>query len=161
MEEQSQCVVVFETDGGPIDVETLTDFLYHFRSVYAAAAISLPEGGYAQDIDEAKRLAMTLRTDIHGIDWREIAKYAHAGLGDRTLGITDIHRENPLTIVFAGISIALTVAVILSGGRVEFGPIKAELPPLGEGVRNLRAAFGRPPRPGNRPDPRDSGGPSP
>lgn len=138
--------VVIETDGAPIDVEELTEFLYHFRAAYAAGvgAMGLPESHSTEQ--EVNSFTEALRKEIHGIEWTKIAELAHADLDEGQLGIVDIRRENPLTIVFAGAVVALTAAVILSGGKFQMGPLKVQLPPLGTGIKALREAFGRPPR---------------
>jgi len=59
------------------------------------------------------------------------------------LEIRRIQRNSPLEIVFCGSAAALVVAVIISGGRVEFGidKIKCHLPPLGKGISALRNAL--------------------
>jgi hypothetical protein len=52
-------------------------------------------------------------------------------------------RRNPFEIVFLGIGVALTAALIVSGGKFEFGltKLKIEIPPLGEGIAKLKKAF--------------------
>lgn len=137
---------MIETDGSPIDVEELTEFLYHFRAAYAAGVrLEGPTGGHSTEHD-AYSFAEKLRKEILGNEWTKIADLAHADLQENQLGIVDIRRDNPLTIVFAGAVVALTAAVILSGGNLQLGPLKVKLPPLGTGIKALREAFGRPQR---------------
>jgi len=64
------------------------------------------------------------------------------------LFFTELNRENPIKIVFQCIGVALTIAVIISGGKIEFTTegIKAELPPLGTGISKLRKAINNPPK---------------
>ena len=135
----SELSIVIETDGGAIDVEQLTDFFYHFRAAYSAAI-----GIGALDANsDPENLAELVRQKAYGKDWQALAKLAHKDLRENMLGIIDIRRQNPLTIVFEGVLVAVTVAVILSGGKLKIGPLKANLPPLGVGIRSLRDAFGR------------------
>ncbi|MFJ5359376.1 MULTISPECIES: hypothetical protein [Pectobacterium] len=134
--------IVIDTDGSPIDVEELTDFLYHFRAVYSVAIKEMEKKNYSIESDFQR----SIRDGINDLDWREISNYAHAELGDNKLGIININRRNPLIIVFSGIAVALTTAVIISGGTLKMGPLSAKLPPLGKGIKELRTAFGRKPR---------------
>jgi len=147
MQNLSTYEVVIETDGDPIDVEELTEFLYHFRAVYAAGVSGMDQNHEYRTEDEVTTFSESIRANIHTIDWTEISNLAHAELEEYQLGIVDIRRENPLTIVFVGTVAALAVAVILSGGEFKLGPLKVKLPPLGTGIKALRSAFGRSPRP--------------
>ena len=145
MRQLSEFQVVIETDGGAIDVEELTDFLYHFRAVYAAA-LEL-DLAHTEQFNQASSefVADQVRQKVHGMDWTTLSRLAHRDLGDNKLGMINIQRENPLTIVFEGAVVALTAAVILSGGQFRFGPLNVKLPPLGTGIRSLRDAFGKKP----------------
>lgn len=62
---------------------------------------------------------------------------------EEELYLHDIARRNPFDVVFMGIGIALTAALIVSGGKFEFGltKLKIEIPPLGEGIAKLKKAF--------------------
>ena len=55
--------------------------------------------------------------------------------------ISDIQRSNPIEIYMVGLAFPLTVAVVLSGGTLQLGPLKVELPPLGKGISLLRQAL--------------------
>lgn len=144
MQQLSECRVIIQTDGGAIDVEELTAFLYRFRAIYAAA---LDISQAQRNNMEANALAQAVKQRIYGIDWRWLSRFAHKDLGEYNLGILDIRRENPLSIVFEGAIVALTAAVILSGGRISFlkGAVDANLQPLGIGIQHLRDAFGEKP----------------
>ena len=66
--------------------------------------------------------------------------------GERdSLMIGRISRNSPLELTFYGISIAITTAVILSGGEIEVTKqgIKCKLRPIGEGIKILREALRR------------------
>jgi hypothetical protein len=53
--------------------------------------------------------------------------------------------KSPLLLALSGCLSALTVAVIVSGGKISFGPngLMADLPPLGVGLRRLKEALRR------------------
>ena len=59
------------------------------------------------------------------------------------LQILSISKNSPLKITLCGIGIALTCAVILSGGSIDFSlkGISCKLPPIGEGIEALRKAI--------------------
>lgn len=146
MQETQSLEVVIETDGKPIDVADLAEFLYHFRALYAAALHVDRDGIEFPNEENLRPVLNKVERELKELDWRDITSLAYADLGERTLGIIDIKRENPLTIVFEGVVIVLAIAVVLSGGKYKLGPLSVELPPLGEGITKLRQAFGRPPR---------------
>ncbi len=62
-----------------------------------------------------------------------------------SLTVKKIRKNSPLEITLCGIGIALTVAMIISGGRIEItkNGFKCELPPLGVGIKNLKEALNR------------------
>jgi len=58
------------------------------------------------------------------------------------LKIETMRKSSPMEIVFSGIGVALSAAVIFSGGEAEVAGIKFKLAPLGEGVKSMRNASG-------------------
>jgi hypothetical protein len=146
MQETQSLEVVIETDGKAIDVADLAEFLYHFRAVYAAALHVDRRGVEFPDNENLRPVLNEVELKLKELDWRDITALAYADLGDKTLGILDIKRENPLTIIFEGVVVVMAIAVVLSGGKFKLGPLSVELPPLGEGITKLREGFGRPPR---------------
>ncbi|MCK5769254.1 hypothetical protein [Algiphilus sp.] len=151
-----------DTYPGPVPTRDISYFLYLFRAVYVAGV----EAGYDRIPDEQltddliKSAVSKIAASIKNIPREELSRLATRRLPDELeLALDDIVRENPIRVTFCAATLALTAAVILSGGSFEFGPLKVELPPLGEGVQELRQAFGRPE---NDPKPRgnDDGPPS-
>ena len=136
--------VVIETDGDGIDLRELNEFFYNFRTAYAAALAS-PERADALARATLEEFEEPFGTLMDGSDWRQVSHLARLDLGDLNLKVIDIRRENPLIVVFSGVLIALTAAVILSGGKMKAGPLTVKLPPLGKGIAKLRKALGRPP----------------
>ena len=62
-----------------------------------------------------------------------------------SLSIKRISKNSPLELTLCGVSIALTVAVIISGGSIEITKegIKCNLPPLGVGIQKLKEALNK------------------
>ncbi|WP_349656622.1 hypothetical protein [Xanthomonas sp. 10-10] len=143
MKNEERFEVIIETDGGGIDVRLLNEFFYNFRAAYAAAILHAPGSVMTPQFEYEN--TDWLRSNVNGSDWKQIAHFARIDLGEGNLKIVDIRRENPLTIIFSGVFVALAVAVIISGGELKAGPLKVKLPPLGEGIAKLRQALGRPP----------------
>ena len=143
MEDKEHLAVSIATDGEGIDLRLLNEFFYNFRSAYAAGVLNSINTQFPHFDQNYEDLSYWLKRSVNGSDWREISRLANVDLGNRNLEIVDIRRENPLLIVFAGSFVALTIAVILSGGKLQAGPLKVELPPLGDGIAKLRQAFGR------------------
>jgi hypothetical protein len=60
----------------------------------------------------------------------------------QSLRIVDIYRRNPIEVIAACVAVPLAAAVIISGGKIQFGPLlRVELAPLGDGLAKIRAAF--------------------
>ena len=68
------------------------------------------------------------------------------------LGLSEISYHSPIQMVLTGSAVALTIAVILSGGelRILGQTIHVKLPPLGTGIAKLREAFGQKAEPAPR-----------
>jgi len=138
-----------DTETGPIPVRDFSYFLYLFRAVYVVA-IQVYEEHFNENLteyteDNVKKLSNIVKKRILYKSTRNISHlFFHELPISKDLTILDIKRENPLDVIFSGIPIALAVAVIFSGGKLELTKtgIKIELPPLGEGIRSLRNAFG-------------------
>jgi hypothetical protein len=116
-----------------------------FHKVYSnyAAAIStnrLLLSFSESDEDAAERMIRTLRPE--NIDAHEFNPDLEK---EYEFKIGAIQRNSPLELILYGIPVALTAAVILSGGKVKITGIEFELPPIGKGVKHLRQALGREP----------------
>ncbi len=135
------------TETGPIPVGDFSYFLYLFRAAYVAGikanGSNFPNENFIKD--EVEELSNIVQENLLRKSKREITFLSFHKLPiHEDLTILDIKRENPLDVIFGGIAIAFTVAVILSGGKFELTKdgLKVELPPLGEGIKSLRNAFG-------------------
>jgi hypothetical protein len=56
--------------------------------------------------------------------------------------IAEISLGSPLDLVMYGIPSACTLAAIISGGKINIGTVRIELPPIGVGIKALRDALG-------------------
>ena len=140
-------VTRINTETGPISVSDFSYFLYLFRAVYVAGVkVSrnhFPNKNFEKS--DVEKLSSIVRENLLHKSKREITFLSFYKLPPHEdLTILDIKRENPLDVIFGGISIAFAIAVILSGGKFELSKdgLKVELPSLGDGIRSLRNAFG-------------------
>lgn len=145
---------VIETESGPIPTKDFSYFLYLLRAAYVAGLVELPSSGGFEVTTDAQVMdfVAAIERRILNLSEHEITELALFDLHpDEDLTIADIHRRNPVDVVFAAVTLPLVAAVILSGGSFQLGPLKVKLPPLGTGIEKLRAAFGRTPRRKNKP----------
>lgn len=144
--EKMTCSVFIDTDGGAISLTKFSNFLSQIDSIYKYAV--LKEGcptSYIRptsaELESAEKTAVRLASSLSN---EELAKYASKSISnEQQLTFEDIRRRNPIELVFSGVSIALVVALIISGGKFELGftKLRIELPPLGEGISKLRNAL--------------------
>ncbi|MEH0739975.1 hypothetical protein H4F05_00515 [Vibrio cholerae] len=144
--EGTTCSVFIDTDGSAISLSDFVSFLTRIDCVYKYAV--LEEGCATEyinikepELESAKETASKMLGMLSPKVYKE---YASKNLpSEQELKFVDIRRHNPIELVFSGISIALVVALIISGGKFELGftKLKIELPPLGEGVAKLKNAF--------------------
>ena len=143
---------VLNTESGPVSVKDFSYFLYHFRAVYVES-LKLAKRYQIESFQNKKEL-LTFQRAVeaklaHLQNPMRLSKSALYPLDEsEDLFFTEINRENPITIVFECIGVALTIAVIISGGKIEITKegIKAELPPLGTGIYKLKEAIHNPPK---------------
>ena len=137
-------------DRGGIDAADIAHFLFLFRGAYAAA---LPLGrnrSLKRASTDLDHLEIQLRSNLSKLAVSTIDGLFSRTLGDRAPIPERITHESPLVIVISGVLVALTLAVILSGGTVKFdfklAKIEAVLPPIGDGIKKLRRALSKAPR---------------
>lgn len=141
MPPHSTLTLVLATDGDPVDLTELGDFLLLFRGAYAASLSPLSRID-ANEITEGPEHALTLvRRRLRRLGARQLDQLFQSDLGENTLTATTISRNNPLKITVSGVAAALAAAVILSGGSFRGFGVEAELPPVGVGIESLREAL--------------------
>lgn len=140
--------VTLNSDGKPIPVQHFSEFFTLLRVCYILA---LEETKFEMDSGGDVAIDLSVEHISESILYRagSLTKSEFNEIAAKTLPteeelcIQDIARRNPIDVVFVGIGIALTAALIVSGGKFEFGltKLKIELPPLGEGIAKLKKAF--------------------
>lgn len=128
--------------GEPINAFELGYFFYYFRAAYVACLISLEFKEVP--IDEAiARAKGDLLAPLTG----EVAKLWLRDLPENLdLEFITISRQSPLVFAVNATTvclIALTMAVILSGGEASISSAQFKLPPIAHGIRELKKAFGK------------------
>ncbi|MCT8504743.1 hypothetical protein [Chromohalobacter moromii] len=139
-------LVVSGDDSAPMGGTDLIEFLWFFHKAYA---------GYAAAVENGQ-LYMMMNEDLESSGVRAIRSiepdHFDALVFDSErerryeFKIQSINKNSPFEMVLVGMPIALTAAVILSGGKVKVKGVEFELPPIGKGILALRKAFGLPPK---------------
>jgi hypothetical protein len=135
--------MVFDESDGPISSRDLTLFLYYYRALYVTLAPN-PEVTAERFLKSPDYYIETAKIFLQREFQTEKDVYNNVDLdcGDGDLMVLAISKHSPLEIVVTGITVALVVAVILSGGQIKLPGVQAKLPPLGKGIQELRKAFG-------------------
>jgi len=135
--------VIFEGSDSPLDSWELSTFLRLFRTAYSQG---LSVRASEEDLvrDPGRYVAM-FDTGIPEKDRLSyFAEIFYTDFENEDLRIARIIKTSPLEISFIGVVSALTLAIILSGGKVELKnlkDLKFTLPPLGVGIKHLREAL--------------------
>jgi hypothetical protein len=137
----------FENSDEPLDAWELAQFLSLFRATYShALGIRASEEEIVQNPERYMEIfSQGLPKDESA---RFLAELFSTDHGPEELRINRIVKSSPLEIAFIGVLSALTLAVIFNGGKVELKnlkDLKFTLPPLGTGIKSMRAALRMPP----------------
>jgi hypothetical protein len=134
--------MTFQDPSDHVLVRDFTYFNYLFRAAYAAylhwdssPEIDCIEKYNSQVLGDFKS---HLASIYHS---RKIAEHFFLELYDKELAFSRIKKDSPIEIMIIGVVSALTVAVILSGGEVEYKDLKFKINSLGSGIKSLREAF--------------------
>ncbi|MFZ3409034.1 Bro-N domain-containing protein [Vibrio chagasii] len=140
------CSVFIDTDGSDISLTEFNNYLSKLDLVYRYVVVKVgcPTENITLD-NEALEFALGIASQVsNSATHKELSDVSLVSLpDDQQLKLTDLRRHNPIELVFSGVSIALVVALIISGGKFELGltKLKIELPPLGDGIEKLLRAF--------------------
>ena len=140
--------VTINSDGKPVPIQQFSEFFTLLRVCYILALEEAKfemedDGDIAVDLS-VEHISEVILHHAGSLTKSEFNKIAVQTLPrEEELYLQDIARRNPFDVVFMGIGIALTAALIVSGGKFEFGltKLKIEIPPLGEGIAKLKKAF--------------------
>lgn len=128
-----------------MQLRDLAEFLTLFRTAYAIGTY-FRHLSFQELIDQQDRLRGQLTEVLQSGSRRDLEhEFFNQPLGDDELQIIEIKKESPLEIFVGGSLLLLTFGVILSGGEISYenGKLRCKLPPLGQGIKRLRTAFGR------------------
>ena len=130
-----KCKLTVE-NGGEIKVTELIDFLFLFNKIYSHYA-SLKE----QELCELRSKIKAGKIDE--LRTNGVENPTPPGKYDEKyqFKIISMHYNSPLELVMYGISVALTMAVIFSGGEVKMGILKLKVNSLGTGIESMREAI--------------------
>ena len=137
-------------DRTPVEAADLGDFLFLFRAAYAAALPIGDDTALRKLRDNQDSIEARFRRKLNKLNASELDNLFSKHLGDKAPFPQRISHESPLVIVISGAIVALTLAVILSGGKIKIdvtlAKVEAEIPAIGEGIMKLRQALTRRPQ---------------
>jgi hypothetical protein len=128
-----------------IDSWELTEFLYLLRAAYARA-LQLDLHDPEDVVRDEFYLTQQFTKAFVGptMAEKEVSQLFETDLGEDELRFRRISYASPIEITCICLASALTLAVILSGGKASFMGFRFSLPPLGTGIKSLRNALGLP-----------------
>jgi len=128
-----------------IDSWEFAEFLYLLRAAYARSLqldLHDPEDVVRDEFYLTQQFARPFVGPI--MAEKEVSELFETNLGEDELRFRRISYASPLEITCICLASALTLAVIVSGGRASFMGFRFSLPPLGTGIKSLRSALGLP-----------------
>lgn len=142
--------ITIQSNGKPVPIKQFSEYFTLLRVCYILALEEVrfemeDDGDIAVDVS-VEHLSGAITHHASSISASEFNRIANQTLSaEEELYLKHIERRNPFEVVLLGIGVALTAALIVSGGRFEFGPtkLKLDIPPLGEGIAKLKKAFKR------------------
>jgi hypothetical protein len=140
--------LIIEDESKALNPSELADFLYLFRAANLALKRIVPEDLHRSLAKPTQRQVALFRTQLERLSPRQLNAFFAPRTHPDVLGIQRMIRQSPLEIVVGGCAFLIAVGVFVSGGKIAIswsgvtGGLKAELPPLGEGIKRLREALG-------------------
>jgi hypothetical protein len=160
-----ECKLLFSLEAGQENIEIieLINFLFLFNKVYSNYAwLYKSEDDDKNFSKQAKQEILEINSIIEDMqelsdldytdDWitslnslpRDSINTSFFDKDNEVLyqlQIKSINKNSPMKIVFIGIPVALTMAIIFSGGKVKTKDLEFELPPIGIGIESLSKAL--------------------
>lgn len=140
MDEGFTILIGTENPNDPVNAFELTYFLTNFRAIYVIAVEMEEKKSLSLDLDDAVK---SLSKKLTGL---EIYRFARKLLPvDLELEFDSISKNSPLRLrTCVGVSMmALSAAVVLSGGKANLKDGMFEVPSLASGIRDLENVFGK------------------
>jgi hypothetical protein len=150
-----QIQVVVPTDGSPLSIPEILYTVEYLRGAYIVAGRHLLRNCSSLEPDVPYTVIADLAVDLSSkmeqrypnqaelIDFLTLEgrKELPSEFAWADITLVNIARKNPIELMLLGFSAPLAIAMILSGGKFQLGPLKVELPPLGKGILELRKAL--------------------
>jgi hypothetical protein len=136
--------VFLEDSKSNIEVADLSSFLYNLKVYYTYLENNEDEVLSEFSIEDIEWRDELLESYLLRADLDRYTKYNlfEENLSSEELEIAEIHKESPLEIVMVGTEVFLAIALVISGGEIEFSPedgsFRVMMPPLGEGIKKLK-----------------------
>lgn len=152
-EMERQYKVIIADDGKEIVLKQVLDFLYLFRTVYTASLSSYEYilKSPVADLKSTNDLYLSmlnahvikLKSQLYEESLEEINSHFYESESEKELVVKNISMNSPLVILLGGSFFFLTLAVILSGGKIKLSHegVEAELPPIAVGISTLLNVF--------------------
>ena len=140
--EKMHITIPSDNPNEPIGASEFIHFLMLFHKTYSGYATALSENRL--ELAMGERMEQTAERFIRNYEPSNIDSSVFDPSFEEAheFKITSINRNSPVELVIYGIPVALTAAVILSGGKVKISGAKFELPPIGKGLKSLKKALG-------------------
>lgn len=140
-----QTVEITITDqSATLNPSELAEFLYLFPAAGRALSRLVPKRDHNAEREPASEELTKYRHELGRFSPDELDSFFARETSEDILQISQIRRNSPLEMTLAGCAFLITLGVIFSGGKINISRqgLKAELPPLGKGLKSLREALG-------------------
>ena len=157
---QNQTEVIFK-EQDVMKANEISNYIYWMKSTYTYLHLNLSDSAKTEiwnqivgmsekeiNEDTMNQFAVSIKNQISDTGYLSSKKRRflfHKDLGKDELYIKQITEGKSYEVVFVGIAVILTIAVILGGGKIDISAlgfkIKAELPALAEGISKLKSLF--------------------
>jgi hypothetical protein len=125
-----------------LDPNELAEFLYLFPAVGRALSGFVPKVDHSAVRQPTPEELSRYRHRLARFSPDELDSFFTGKQSQDVLQIVQIRRNSPLEVTLAGCAFLITLGVLFSGGKIDIGGLKAELPPFGKGLKSLREALG-------------------
>ena len=133
-------------DANGLNPSELADFLYLFRATTLALHKLVPLEDQRASCEPTSEQIEKYRVLLTRFSPRQLDTLFNPSTDPELLQIEEITRQSPLEIVYIGIPLLITLAVIFSGGKIKLNAlgvrVEAQVKSLGDGVKSLRTALG-------------------
>ena len=136
--------IVINDDSETLNPNELAEFLYLFPTANLALSQLVPKPEHDSLRSPTKEEERAFRLGLRRFSPDDLDSLFKAQASQEILKINQMRRNSPLEITPCGCAFLITLGVIFSGGKITISRqgLKAELPPLGKGLKSLREALG-------------------